>query len=89
MSKSKPCIWEVKVSDGITKFFWDKAEADFYYRDTGEAGLGVLIAPIPLPQTPKEFAAFMEGLTAGQCNVVMAAKIYAGVNSRAIDDQTA
>lgn len=53
-------IWEVKSSDGVRRYYHHKVEADFAYKDTVECGFGCSIQAIPVPQTPKDFCAFME-----------------------------
>lgn len=57
----EPQIWRTKVSDGTVHYFESRFEADFFAKDTAEAGFTVSVAPIPLPQTPREFLSFMEG----------------------------
>ena len=67
-------IWEVKVSDGIMQYFVTEAEADFFYKDTAEAGFGVRKQAIPVPQTPKAFCMFMEQQFADHRELILAAK---------------
>lgn len=54
-----PAIWEVKTGDGVTRFYADKAEAEFAHKDAGECGISSRLAPIPMPSTPREFAELM------------------------------
>lgn len=54
-------IWRVKVSDGTVHYFENRTEAEFFAKDTAEAGFSALTATVPLPQTPKQFVTFMEG----------------------------
>ena len=70
---NKSCIWEVKVSDGIVQYFESQFEADSYARDTRESGFSVRTSPIPVPQTPKEFVAFMERQFEAHRRLVLAA----------------
>lgn len=60
----KPGIWQCAVSDGTTHWFDNQFEADFFAKDTVECGFSVMTHFIPLPSTPKDFIAFMEGLEA-------------------------
>lgn len=53
-------IWECKTSDGISTYFDSELEAAFFRAEKMAAGFGVRIQPIPVPKTPKSFAAFME-----------------------------
>lgn len=54
-------IWRVKVSDGTVHYFVARVEAEFFGKDTVEAGFSIMLSPIPLPKTPGDFADFMEG----------------------------
>jgi len=75
----KPCIWEVKVSDGIIQYFESKYEAEFYAKDTAAAGFSVRTSPIPVPQTPKDFVMFMEQQFETHRKLILAARDLAPV----------
>ena len=53
-------IWRVRVNDGTAHYFISRFEADFFAKDTAEAGFSVSTAPVPLPETPRDFISFME-----------------------------
>lgn len=53
-------IWRCKVSDGTVHYFEAKVEAEFFQKDTVEAGFSVTLAPVPLPKDTRSFVAFME-----------------------------
>lgn len=54
-------IWRCKVDDGTVHYFLSKTEAEFFAKDTHEAGFSVSTASIPVPETPRDFLVFMEG----------------------------
>jgi len=76
---NKPCIWEVKVSDGVVRYFASEFEADFYARDTRKAGFSVRTSSIPVPQTPEDFVGFMERQFETHRRLVLAARDLAPV----------
>tara|TARA_Y100000310_G_scaffold314990_1_gene365034 strand:+ start:223 stop:600 length:378 start_codon:yes stop_codon:yes gene_type:complete len=53
-------IYRCRVSDGTVHYFDNKVEAEFFAKDSTEAGFAVHTHPIPLPRTAKDFRAFME-----------------------------
>lgn len=57
-------IYEVRVSDGTRLYFDNRVEAEFYAKDTAECGFGVTTQEYQMPQTAKEFVAFMERIEA-------------------------
>jgi hypothetical protein len=70
----KQQIWEVKTSDGVTRFYADKVEAEFAYKDAEQCGFGVRMAPIPMPADPKAFASLMQSYWDEVRGVVLAAR---------------
>lgn len=74
MAKTKPQIWEVKSGDGIRRYYHDKVEAEFAYKDAIECGFACSIQAIPVPQTPKEFCMFMEDQFAHHRELILAAR---------------
>jgi ubiquinone biosynthesis protein COQ9 len=67
-------IWELRSSDGIRRYYWDKGEADFACKDSQECGFACRMQTIAVPQTPKEFAQFMSDQFADYRELIVAAK---------------
>ena len=57
---NKQHIWECRVEDGSRHYFLAKFEAELFTKDTAAAGQAVCMAPVPLPETAREFVGFME-----------------------------